>query len=582
MTVTVRLDNLAQAIRAGRGVLPDDLVVRAREVGERAGHRLRLSAEHTVVAFAGSTGSGKSSLLNAVIGLPLAEVDVLRPTTSEAFAVVRGEAGSAPLLDWLGVRRRHQLPPVEPPAGAAPATGDDEGLVLIDLPDHDSVRTEHRLEAERLVALVDLMVWVVDPQKYADAAVHERYLRTLGAHAEVVFVVLNQVDRLTVAERAACRRDLERLLADDGLPGVRVLEVSARTGEGVAALRAALDEAAHRRVAAQARLEADVIAVAGRIRELCGGTDGAPHASRTELVDALAQAAGVPVVVEAVRRAHLLHARAATGWPLTRWVARFRVDPLRRLHLGPGSGGSGVDGSAPRGSGRRGPGPTATARGRRGTLDEVIRTSVPPPGQAELARARAAVRAFTDSATTGSPDLWVLAARARTDGIAQAHDLPDALDRAVSGTPVAGERRPLWWSVVGGLQWLLLAFLVAGLGWLGVLAGLGVLRIPVPDPPAWGEVSLPTAAVVVGVLLGPLVAGLARLAAATGARARARRAGNGLRAAVAQVADQLVVEPVDEVLARLRACRTSADRAGAPSNRSRRATGRRHRDKDRP
>ena len=36
---------------------------------------------------------------------------------------------------------------------------------------------EHRLEVDRLVELVDLLVWVLDPQKYADAALHDRYLR---------------------------------------------------------------------------------------------------------------------------------------------------------------------------------------------------------------------------------------------------------------------------------------------------------------------------------------------------------------------------------------------------------------------
>src|SRR5690606_3026779 len=98
------------------------------------------------------------SLLNALAGREITEVAVTRPTTSEAFALVRGE-GAGPLLDWLGVRRRHAV-------GVDGADAAGGGLVVLDLPDHDSVVTDHRLEAERLVALVDLMVWVVDPQKY--------------------------------------------------------------------------------------------------------------------------------------------------------------------------------------------------------------------------------------------------------------------------------------------------------------------------------------------------------------------------------------------------------------------------------
>ena len=45
-----------------------------------------------------------------------------------------------------------------------------------------------------------MLVWVLDPQKYADAAVHDRYLRPLAGHGEVMLVVLNQVDRLAPAD----------------------------------------------------------------------------------------------------------------------------------------------------------------------------------------------------------------------------------------------------------------------------------------------------------------------------------------------------------------------------------------------
>ncbi|WP_255491802.1 GTPase [Actinotalea sp. JY-7876] len=544
LSVAERLDALTEAVRAGADVLPGDVVDAARVLEERAGRRLRLSGDHTVAALAGATGSGKSSLLNALVGEPLAAVDVLRPTTSEALAVVRGQEGSAALLDWLEVRRRHQL--AEPSPGAA---GDRVGgLILLDLPDHDSVRTEHRLEAERLVALVDLMVWVLDPQKYADAAVHERYLRGLAEHRDVMLVVLNQVDRLSDAERRACHADLERLLAQDGLAGVRVLDVSARTGEGVDALRAALDAAAARRMAAQERVRADVVRLAHEVQASCGpvrrgrGTAGATSA----LVDALAGAAGVPAVAEAVRVSRLQRARRATGWPPTRWLGRLRVDPLRRMHLR--AGGT---------SGRAGRGDDDPA--------DVVRTSVPRPGPAELARVRAAVRRHTDEATAGLPDGWVLAARARTQEGPSATELPDALDRAVAGTRVLSDRRPVWWSVVGALQWLALLVALAGLGWLAVLWGLDAFRLPVIEPPVWDQgqvqVPVPTLAVAGGVLVGLLLALLSRVAAGIGARRRARRATAHLRAAVEQVAQTHVVAPVQEVLDRHDACARAAARA---------------------
>ena len=80
--VVERLAGLDQAVRAARGHIDDRLVDEAEQVVERAGDRLRLSSEHTVVALAGATGSGKSSLFNWLCGLDLAGVGIKRPTTT--------------------------------------------------------------------------------------------------------------------------------------------------------------------------------------------------------------------------------------------------------------------------------------------------------------------------------------------------------------------------------------------------------------------------------------------------------------------------------------------------------------------
>ena len=94
---------------------------------------------------------------------------VRRPTTGVAHAVVWDADGRGPAAGLAG----------DPAAArAGPPAGQDDlrGLVLLDLPDHDSTEVAHRLEVDRLVALVDVLVWVLDPQKYADAAIHDRYL----------------------------------------------------------------------------------------------------------------------------------------------------------------------------------------------------------------------------------------------------------------------------------------------------------------------------------------------------------------------------------------------------------------------
>ncbi|MFC7481827.1 GTPase [Luedemannella flava] len=266
---------------------------------DRAAARLRLSGEHTVVALAGATGTGKSALFNALSGVDLSPVGPLRPTTGDVHSCVWGLSGAVGLLDWLGVApdRRFARESVRVP--------DDQvalrGLVLLDLPDLDSVAVGHQVESDRLISHVDLVVWVVDPQKYADRVVHEAYLAKFGNLAGATAVVLNQVDRLTPEDAARCVADLGRLLAADGLADVRVVATSAATGEGLGHLRDLLADAVRSRMAALTRLSAELDeAVAGLAplvdRELPVETAGA--VPTRELIDTVAAASGVDAVAD--------------------------------------------------------------------------------------------------------------------------------------------------------------------------------------------------------------------------------------------------------------------------------------------
>ncbi|WP_406311651.1 50S ribosome-binding GTPase [Streptosporangium sp. NBC_01639] len=596
-----RLNGLAEAAELADGRLRADAVTEARSVVSRAGVRRSLSVDHTVVALAGATGSGKSSLFNLLSGTSLATVGVTRPTTSTAQAALWEGAGSGPLLDWLEIPRRHEVTAADPTRGSGPAAengrtafasgreaeeagraafasgreaaengravvasgpggwadGDAAGLILLDLPDHDSIEPTHRLEVDRLVELVDLLVWVLDPQKYADAAVHERYLRPLARHRGVMVVVLNQIDRLTPAAAERCLKDLRRLLDEDGLAGVPLAGVSTRTGAGLPELRSLLASRVADRRSWAARLAADVGTAAdvlvaasngvdthpgGPVRRGPSGPGGAaadagsgavvamavPETSMdglaTSLTVALSEAAGVPAVVEAVAKAHRHRSIAATGWPLTRWIRRLRPDPLRRLRLGtPGTGGS------------AGP---------------VGRTSIPVTTAVQRSRMDTAIREAAGGASAGLPEPWAAAVRraARSRG----DELEDGLDRAVATTSLGMARRPVWWRVTGLAQWVVFAVMLAGALWLLGLVGLDYLRLPRPYLPTAGELPWPTLLLAGGILLGLVIALLSRAAAWLGGRRRARRAARVLRASVDEVARELVLAPVDEELSRYR------------------------------
>jgi GTP-binding protein EngB required for normal cell division len=511
-----RLDALDEATALATDRLDPDVVQRAVRLAGKAGQRLRLGEGQTVVALAGATGGGKSSLFNALVGEPIADVGVRRPTTSTAMAAVWGNSDAGPLLDWLGVPRRHLLP------ADADGRGDLDGLVLLDLPDLDSVQVGHRLEVDRLVELVDLLIWVLDPQKYADAAVHERYLVPLADHAGVMLVVLNQADLLSPAQQEVCLADLRRLLEREGLARVALVPVSARTGEGLDELRSLLAKRVAAQRAAVERLSADLDSIAAELGRWCAGTNGAAarpavrRKDRAALVEALAEASGADQVAAAVDRSHRDRARTATGWPFTRWVVRLRPDPFRRLRLPE-------------------------------TPNESVRTSLPAPSPVQRARVDTALRTLADNATADLPEPWPALVRQATADLRD--ELPDQLDRAVAGADLRRGRQPRWWMVAGFLQAVLAVTAIAGGIWLAVLAALAYLRVPDPPVPHLGRLPVPTWLLVGGLLLGLLLAGASRRAAAIGGRRRARIARGRLRDRIVGLTDDVVLAPVERELA---------------------------------
>ncbi|MDO5093722.1 MAG: 50S ribosome-binding GTPase [Propionibacteriaceae bacterium] len=503
-----RLDRLMQLAEVTAGRVSSDLTNRARDIADRAHQRLRLGQE-TVVALAGATGSGKSSLTNALTGAEVAAVGIRRPTTSETLAISFAPENRA-LLGWFGVRHRHEVRPPQP--GFEP-------LVLLDLPDFDSTIRQHRAEVDRLVPVVDQFVWVLDPQKYADVVVHREYLAPLAPHREVMAVVLNQADRLRPNEVHDCVAHLEELLRVDGLTRVPVFAVSATTGQGVAELREYLVDVAAHKTAARLRLLADIDRLAADFGEACPGP--ASRAPKEELQAGLEAAAGVPQVIQAITQAVKQRGVQATGWPMITWFARFRPDQLRHLRSGSG--------------------------------DPFPAPALPTLGPVALAQVDLTLRGLADAVGEGLAPGWqaAIAAACRRDR----EFLPGWLDEAVAGADLGLEREPVWWQLVRILQWLLLASAAIGMLWLTLNLLLTYFGLPPLLGPTRGGLAMPALLTLGGIAAGVGLALGSRFFVAAGVQDTVRQVRAVLGHAVAAVGEEHVLTPLRAETARLEQAR---------------------------
>ncbi|WP_128378813.1 YfjP family GTPase [Streptomyces cavernae] len=502
-----RLDALRELVGLSRTRLDSKTLAEAGRVLDEAAARRRLSGQHTVVAIAGATGSGKSTLFNALAGVAISEAGVRRPTTAAPIACSWSD-GAGSLIDRLGIPGRLRRRPLQ----SAEAESQLRGLVLVDLPDHDSAASQHREQVDRILALVDAVIWVVDPEKYADAVLHERYLRPLAGHAEVTFVVLNQVDRLPEEAVEQVLDDLRRLLDEDGMalgeygePGATVLALSALTGEGVAELRELLGQFVGERGAAARRISADLDAAAAGLRHLyaTGRQEGLSEEARTEFTDRLADAVGASAAGEAAERAWRRNANRACGSPWLRlwhWLEERREPSTGRL------------------------------------LTRVPADEEPTARQ----RVEQAVRTVADRAAAGLPTPWAQAVREAA--VRGAQGLPEALDElaARAAVPPGRPPRPGWWPVAVLAQGCMtLLQIVGGLWLLGQVVGVLAPNLGVP--------ALLMAAGIVG---GPAVEWASRMAVRGPARRYGLEAERRLREAAASCGRARVLDPVAAELLR--------------------------------
>ncbi len=625
-----RLSALASLVqvareRSGPGGFSPELLGEAETLLERAGERLHLSAAHTVVTLAGGTGSGKSSLFNALAGATFSPSAVTRPATRFAHACVWGMQGAAPLLDWLGIERRYRYARASAlDAGEAALNG----LLLLDLPDHDSVAAGAAIAVDRLISQADLMIWVLDPQKYADAAVHNRFLAPLARHAGVTTVALNQCDLLTPQQARDCEEDLRRLLDSEGHGEARVLLVSAATGAGLDNLRRVLAAAVSARQTATDRIAADIDSIIAKfavyaadpaaVARRAAGTSpdrnadpavsaappavmagGAPGPAGVQAPAAPAGAAGIPVLAgpaassagtrdpDAAAAAFLaladsLPATAGDPVPPQPVATRPPWDETSLTEQQPVPKVKTAADNVPAGPALHLADAFARAAGLAGVTDALedvraihaarylswpfsrvanwfagrdpvrlgrfsgdARTAVAAGAEAQQSEIDSAITVFADEVGDGLPDPWPRTVRAAARS--RAGEVGGALSAAISESMPAGARIPAWWRLVCAWQWLLVAMVVAGIGWLGVILVAGVLHAAGPHPPeligSAGLLPWLAAMVIALLLLGWLTASGSQNAVMLASDREREHIAAIMRSRIDAVARDLVVTP---------------------------------------
>ncbi len=586
--------SLKEAISYGEGRVPETVLLDATETLERLSQRRELSTEHTVIGFFGATGSGKSTLFNAIAGQNIALSAPTRPTTSTVQAAIWEAEGSEELLDWLGIDKRvypqtqalaaegNTAEGSEAAGGAAapnavtePAPGlfnrirravggrgemrtRTGGLILLDMPDFDSVTTTNRDLAARMMRYVDVLVWVVDPQKYADAVIHRDFMVPLAASGAQALCVLNQADKLAPAEVPAVLASLTRLLQAEGTDAhllAAPIAVSARTGEGIEVLRDLLAQVAAAKSLSLQRTDAQLHATASQLRTYAGG-EGAVLAgayaldAEQKLVQSCYTSSHAEQVLQAATASYRRAAGQHTGWILTRWMSRLKADPLRRLHLGQQDETKSTS-KAEKSAGMLGSDSE--------NVPELVASSLPPLSAAQKAGMANAVRQYSKQMANRIDEPWKRSMKEAA--LSRETELPELLERDMMRIDYGLGRTRAPWVVFNALQWIALLSALAGVAWLTLISGMAYLQIQLPPAPTpeGSPVPLPTLLLLLGILLGIASAGVGRLLTAMGSRYYARKLRGRLQTGVEKAVQTCVVAPVQQEAKRLNAYRKALD-----------------------
>ena len=253
-----------------------------------------------VAVVLGSTGSGKSTLVNSLAQDAVSSPGPVRPTTRHPVVWAHADHAARYRDGFLSGYGPDQPRRLEVRTSNDPIL---DGVTVIDSPDFDSVVDENREIADDLLAVADLCVFVTSAQRYADAVPWEFLERARQRALPIVFVV----NRIPPPDRVVILTDYEHRLAEAGLGGWA--ELLAIDEQPITSEHGGLPPAA----VANLRSHLEVLAVPGERAELIGeaidgGLDDAlrrVEALAGSVEDEASEAAALAAVAEGAYQAQM-------------------------------------------------------------------------------------------------------------------------------------------------------------------------------------------------------------------------------------------------------------------------------------
>lgn len=516
----------------------ETFLVQAREdlrsLENQLERRDALDPRVTVIAVAGPSGTGKSTVVNTLARRnSLVPTGMHRPTTTELVAYVDAEVTAAPFLELSGIPRsvsvefcttrsnplRDSLGMVGEGHQVRSALTQCGHPIVVEVPDTLLV-PELTSAASQVLETADLILWTTDSQKYADAAFHSR-ISAFPRHPNSYFV-LTHTEGLTESQLQTLNQELAAIAERIGV-SPEILQISLYDESSLARFRETVAELSH---APEARwrgqqaaihhaatklgqdLELDVTGEFSTQPVQAPSVASPPSPAETKLVDQVTQVSGLSAMEANFSKQYLRAGGFWTLWPVLNWLAGIK--PLAHVNQDNSATPGEPEADKPVGPSAD-PSPEQTADE---SATPAVADSTPDPDlpsiapqadslnrffpRVNVAGITSAARTYAATASAHRPSKWVDFAQLKA--VELSGNLVSALNLALESWKFPARPARTWWRIWRLGHWFWLAALVVGLLW-SLVAGVAFLGGAGTSAAVWmvGPVPFPLLALVAAV-----------------------------------------------------------------------------------